>query len=229
MMINVVVINAKLQERENLKKLLVSLSDVELCGIGKDGYDAVKLIKTYKPDIIMIDSKINVYLDTDILHLLKRISPSTAIALTVSGADAIPVDWILQDTPAACLLTDTDMDRLGYIVREIYSGRLYINPTIAVKIICLLADRNRAAGSVNHSGNHAGKKKELSHLRKLSSTEMQIFAAIAKGKSSNEIACCLNLKNGTIRNYISTAMRKAGLKNRIEIAFFARENGLVET
>jgi DNA-binding NarL/FixJ family response regulator len=222
MMVYIVAINEKFQEREELKHQLASLAGVKLCGIGKDGYDAVRLVDVYKPDIALIDSKINVYVHTGLLHLLKRISPSTAIALMVSAEDVIPVHWMIDETPAACLLKDTDMDHLEYIIKEVYSGRLYINPAIAVKTFCILADRNKAAGSETRWEG----KKETPRLAELNSTEIRIFAYVAEGRSNNEIAGCLKLKNGTVRNYISTAMRKAGLKNRVEIAFYARENGL---
>jgi DNA-binding NarL/FixJ family response regulator len=221
-MISVVGIDGNVQEREHLKTVLASHPDIELCGIGKDGYDAVRLVDAYKPDVVMIDSKINEYTDADIPRLLKRISPSTAIVLMVSSTGPIPVRWIINGIPAACLLKDTDMGRLEQIIKEIYSGGQYINPTIAVKIFSLLAGRNKAAGN----GRREEKEKSPSRLAGLSFTELQIFAYIAKGKSNNEIADCLNLKNGTIRNYISSAMKKTGLKNRIQIALYAKDNGL---
>jgi DNA-binding NarL/FixJ family response regulator len=61
----------------------------------------------------------------------------------------------------------------------------------------------------------------------ISGIELRIMTFIGEGRSDKEIAENLNLKPGTIRNYISSAMRKAGLRNRTEIAIYVFKKGLV--
>jgi DNA-binding NarL/FixJ family response regulator len=60
----------------------------------------------------------------------------------------------------------------------------------------------------------------------ISKTELQIMRFIGEGRSSKEIAERLNLKAGTVRNYISSAMQKTGLRDRIQMAIYAVQNGL---
>ncbi|MDR0496695.1 MAG: helix-turn-helix transcriptional regulator, partial [Treponema sp.] len=61
----------------------------------------------------------------------------------------------------------------------------------------------------------------------LSKLELQMLAYIGEGKSSDEIAGNLHLAVGTVRNYISTVMRKTGTRNRSQLARCALFYGLV--
>jgi DNA-binding NarL/FixJ family response regulator len=232
-MINIVVINERLREDEDLKNVLASFLDVELCGSGQDEYDTVKLVRIHKPDIVILDSKLSTQMRVDILHILKHISPSTAIVLLISRIDGMPVHWMIDGVPAACILRDTDMYRFKDIIRHVYRGGQYINHTVAMMTIGLLANKadNRQTAARQAAGNRERQERNLAFFRRirLSSTEQQIFAYIGKGRSNNEIAGLLKLKNGTIRNNVSSAMRKAGLKSRIQIALYAVEHGITET
>jgi DNA-binding NarL/FixJ family response regulator len=229
-MINIVVIYERLREEEDLKNVLASLPDVELCGNGQDGYHAVKLVSIHKPDIVILDSRLNTQMGADTLHLLKRISPSTAIVLLISRIDGIPVRWMIDGVPAACILRDTDMHRIETIIREVHSGGRYINPAVAMATFSLLANKDKTVSrQAAGNGEYRERKKDFPRRTSLSPTERQIFAYIAKGRSNSEIAECLRLKSGTVRNYVSSAMRKAGLKNRIQIALYVLNCGITGT
>jgi DNA-binding NarL/FixJ family response regulator len=228
-MINIVVINERLWEDEDLQNILVSLPDVKLCGSGQDDYYTVKLVSDHKPDILLLDSRLNAQIGANILPLLRSRSPSTAIMLLIPSIDGIPVHWMLDNTFAAYILRDMDLHHIGNIIREVHVGGRYINPTVARTTFNLLANKAKAAEKQAARNRELRKKKTPPRQIKLSSTEQQIFAHIAKGKSNSEIAESLGLKNGTVRNYVSSGMRKAGLKNRIQIALYAIEYGITET
>ena len=61
----------------------------------------------------------------------------------------------------------------------------------------------------------------------LSKMELRVLTNIGEGYTSGEIASNLNLAVGTVRNYISSVMRKTGLHNRSQMARYALYYGLV--
>ena len=65
----------------------------------------------------------------------------------------------------------------------------------------------------------------LTHPNPLSSQEQAVLKEVAKGASNQEIADCLFLSNGTIRNYMSTILTKLNAENRTEAAKIAQEKG----
>ena len=69
-------------------------------------------------------------------------------------------------------------------------------------------------------------EKDYYFLADFSRMEFQIFKFVAKGYSSKEIAKILSLKDGTVRNYISSLMHKMGLKSRTQVILYALQNGL---
>ena len=57
---------------------------------------------------------------------------------------------------------------------------------------------------------------------------MDVLAELARGKTSPEIGQSLNLKEKTVRNYVSNMLEKLGLSNRIELAVYAVQNNLYD-
>jgi DNA-binding NarL/FixJ family response regulator len=98
-----------------------------------------------------------------------------------------------QDHPAA---------RLAEIIRDVASGRRYVDPDIA-------------ASALTENDNP------------LTDRELQVLRAARTGASINEIAAQVHLAPGTVRNYLSTAMAKLGVSSRHAAAHRAWEQGWI--
>jgi DNA-binding NarL/FixJ family response regulator len=61
----------------------------------------------------------------------------------------------------------------------------------------------------------------------LSRIELQVIDCIAQALANKEIAAKLQLKEGTVRNYITSVLQKTGLKSRTQIAAYANNAGLM--
>ena len=114
------------------------------------------------------------------------------------------------------------MNRLAAILRGVHGGESYVNAQITARAFQILADFFRGKNP------DAQMRDENGHslLADFSRAELKVLRHIAKGCSSKEIAQNLGLKDGTVRNYISSLMQKAGLKNRTQIVLYAQQNGL---
>ncbi|AEF80637.1 response regulator transcription factor [Leadbettera azotonutricia] len=222
-MISIVVIDDEIQDIERIKYLLHSQGDLELRGFGKDGYDAIRLVRSIKPDIAILNISLALYCGVEISHLLKRDSPSTAIVAMGSQLDINLIKRVVNEAVAAYILKE-DFNHLAEILRKVHEGEYYFNPLICTQAFRILASllQKPAAGDYIPSAC----KKESDFPAGLSRTEMKILALIGEGYSDKEIAGKLKLKNGTVRNYISRIMRKGCLKSRPQAIAYAIKNGL---
>jgi DNA-binding NarL/FixJ family response regulator len=223
-MIKIVVIDEKESDRNKITKLLSSQVDFEIVGLGTDGYDALKLVSALKPDITILDFNLSYIDGAEILPLLKRKSPSTSIIILTSVDDDEHICKALENKVPGYLLKNTDMDMLVNSIRCIYRGGHYITPKIAAKAFHILSElmreKNKQKDITPSKGDSA------SFPLSISRTELRIMAFIGQGQSNKEIAENLCLKIGTVRNYISSAMQKAGLRHRTQVAIYALRNGI---
>jgi two-component system response regulator DesR len=187
--------------RGALAALLELEEDLSVVAEAATSTDAVRLAREHRPDIAVLDlemppadglraaEEIRAALPTRIVLVTRHARPAVlrrALSAGVSG-------FVPKTTPAA---------RLAEIIRDIASGRRYVDPDIAASALteddCPLTDR-----------------------------ELQVLRAARTGASVSEIAAQVHLAPGTVRNYLSAAMTKLGVTSRHAAAHRAWEQGWI--
>jgi two-component system response regulator DesR len=187
--------------RGALAALLELEEDLSVVAEATTSTDAVRLAREHRPDIAVLDlemppadglraaEEIRATLPTRIVLVTRHARPAVlrrALSAGVSG-------FVPKTTPAA---------RLAEIIRDIASGRRYVDPDIAASALteddCPLTDR-----------------------------ELQVLRAARTGASVSEIAAQVHLAPGTVRNYLSAAMTKLGVTSRHAAAHRAWEQGWI--
>jgi DNA-binding NarL/FixJ family response regulator len=222
-MICTVIADTKKEDREKLITLLTHHKDFEVQGVGKDGYDAFKLVTLYKPDIAIVDANLDFISGPDVAPLLKQQSPATLIVILTSQLDDKQISRALSNKIAGFILKDQDLDTLPLILKDICIGKYYMSPQISSRMFYIFSEilsKSRPA--------HPVAQQACPLPPGISRTELQIISRIGKGQSEMEIAEHLDLKEGTVRNYISSAIHKTGLRDRTQVAIYALKNGLVK-
>ena len=234
MVINVIktiIISSHKQSHQKIASRLSTEEGIIVLAQGRDSYDALKLVGAFKPDIAILDT-----LDEEeIPHLLKVRSPSTSVVIVVAKISDYQIYKAALNEVSGFISKETDLDTLPMILNFVYQGKCFISPTFASKVLHLL-------GSFNYKDIHdfATSKypicTEITDIPahsgedptdNLSKTELKILVEIGKGHTSNEIAENLGLAVGTVRNCISSVMRKIGLNNRSQMVRYAFGCGLV--
>ncbi|MDR1901418.1 MAG: response regulator transcription factor [Treponema sp.] len=223
-MLQILIIDDHEVDRILLQKFLSGQPDLKIVGIGEEAYDACMMLNTIKPDIIILDLERGHFAGTEIIPLLKQKSPESSIIYFTHKEDEASIRRAIANGIAGYLLKFNDLDKLPYCIREIYRGFSYMSPKIASKVLKICSDL------INHQnqGKKGGDLQESAEIlpSTISKTELNIISYIAQGRSTREIAEILNLKLGTVRNYISSTMQKAGLRSRTQIAMYALHHGL---
>ena len=237
-MIKTVVINSQKQDREKIVSLLSADGDIKVLASGKDGYDAIKLIGNLKPDIAILENHLELIKGEEISPVLRVHSPSTAVVILVTRISDTQLLKAASNEVSGFVHTETDLNILPRVVRLISKGGCFISPALASRVLRLLSLTNTGITNKNSLAANKSRNKISSKLSKrslsgenptenLSRMELRVLAHIGEGLTSDEIAEKLHLTVGTVRNYVSSVMRKTGLRNRSQMARYALCCGIV--
>ena len=222
-MIITVIISSLKQERDKIAGILSAHSDINVSAYGKDAYDALKLIAKLKPDIAILDNNLEYLEGEEIPPLIKARSLSTAVVILLNKINDDSLIKAALNQISGIINKKADMQFFPDILRCIYDGGCYISPSLAARVLQLLADKNRHAKPYRALPVSSG----IDPTKYLTKAELQILSYIGDGYTSKEIAQNMNLAVGTIRNNISSLLRKTGLNNRSQMTRYALFHGLV--
>ena len=211
-MISVLIADDQDLVREGLRMLLEAEPDLQVAGEAGDGAEAVSAARQLDPDVILMDVR------------MPRIDGIQATArLTRSGCQARILmlttydldDYVYRAMKAgACgfLLKDASREQLAEGIRTVSAGHMLLAPSIIQRFIDAAGDPAPAADSARVH---------------LSERELDVIRLIAQGLSNAEIAASLYLSEATIKSHITRILARLGLRDRVQIAVYAYENGIV--
>ena len=219
-MIKVAIVEAQELTRENIRRILSVHKDIKIVELGKDGYDAIKIADSRKPDVMVLAVGIPIVDSVEVTLTLKRRAPQTNIIILSACDDDEYIIRSIRNGVSGYILRDPDMKDLPAAIRIVHSGGGVLSPSITKKtfsiVISLLKEKSPPIDTKDNLPSD------------ISRTELQIIVYVGSGCSNKEIADKLTLNEGTIRNYISTILAKTGLRDRTQIAIYAIKQGLVE-
>jgi two-component system, NarL family, response regulator DevR len=180
--------------------------DVELIGEAATAEEALTIVPSLRPDVLLLDIGLPGMSGTDLVRELAPRLPNTRfVMLTVSTDEDDVVDAI--DHGASGFLTkDVAPDALLRSVRAAHDGDLVVPRRMAARLVRRLSDRSR-------QGARAG---DL--VASLTARENEVVRRLADGFTDREIAESLTLSIRTVETHVSSILRKMGVHNRREAA-----------
>jgi DNA-binding NarL/FixJ family response regulator len=218
-MIQVVIIDAQDSERSHSESILLTQSDFKIVGTGKDGYDAIRLVENFKPDIALLDINLSYIDGVKAAAILKKRFPHTAIIILTYSDNDIYAFKALCNGVSGYLLKSRDMKKLVEVIRVVHEGGCHISPHIAAKIFPLVSQIAQRESPLT---------RDLFSSVNLTKMELQIVCLVGEGLKNHEIAEKMTLKPGTIRNHITVILQKTALRNRTQLAVLAAQYGLIK-
>jgi DNA-binding NarL/FixJ family response regulator len=212
MAVRVVICDDQTIVREGLAMMLKLEPDIQVVGIAEDGADAVKIAEKEKPDIVLMDLKMPFMNGVEATQKIRSKYPEIKVLVLTTYDDD---EWVFDAIKAGAsgyLLKDTPRDDLIKAVRGTVSGKSYIDPDIAGKVL----------GQVSSHQTH----ESTLITGKLTEREVEVLRLIAKGLSNTDISERLYLSEGTIRNHVSSILSKMGVSDRTQAAVIAIQHGI---
>jgi len=237
-LISTVIVSPQKHERDRIAAMLSGEREISILAHGRDGYDALKLIGSHKPDIAILDSNLEFIEGEEIPPLLRLRSPATAFVIVVAKISDYQLYKAATNEVSGIVSKEADLDSLPGILKNVSEGKCFISSVLASRVLRLLCSLSykSAVPHASVESKHVNKPVEACELpslsgedpaKYLSRTELKILVEIGEGHASSEIAENLGLAVGTVRNYISSVMHKTGMNNRPQMVRYAYSCGLV--
>lgn len=197
---------------DGIKSVLSNCPDLEVVGIAHDGFEAVGLMETLKPDVVLMDIRMPNMNGVIATREIKRKNPDAKVIILTTFDDSDYILNAINNGASGYLLKDTSAAALIDAVKNAYAGDTILPSKIARRI----ADAARMVSN--------DREIKLKRAYGFSDRETQIAIMLCEGFTNKQIATALKLSDGTARNYISAIYVKTGSDNRASAVF-----GMLET
>lgn len=201
--------------RQSLSFVMSKQEDIEMVGTAANGCEALELVEEKQPDVVLLDIRMPEMDGVECTRRIKQEFPGIKVIILTTFDDDDYVFDALRYGASGYLLKGVSVDGLTNAVREAARGGSIIAPDVASKVLQMFS--RMAQGDVQVRVN----KKNALELTKM---ERQVIREVGCGLSNKEIAGRLYLSEGTVRNYISSILRKLELRDRTQLAIWAVQN-----
>ncbi|MFJ2770113.1 response regulator [Streptomyces sp. NPDC087300] len=207
--------------RSAFKVLVDSESDMEVVGEASDGAEAVRLAKSERADVVLMDIRMP---GTDGLAATRLISADPSLAhVRVVMLTTFEVDeYVVQSLRAGAsgfLGKGAEPEELLGAIRIAAAGEALLSPVATKGLIAkFLAQGEGSDGE----GAVRGER-----LDALTGREREVLVQVAGGHSNDEIAERLEVSPLTVKTHVNRAMAKLGARDRAQLVVIAYESGLV--
>ncbi len=197
---------------DGLRSVLKNEPDIDLVGTASSGPEAIELVRTLTPDVVVLDVTMPQCNGLDTLREIRRISQDTeVVALSMHAGEQVATD-MLRGGASSYVLKAASIQCLVTAIRTVVTGETYLPPDVASFVPTNLL-RPHLEGNEREG-------------ESLSEREKQVLAAVAEGKSSKEIAAELFVTTKTIVWHRQSIMGKLGLRSVAELTKYAVRMGL---
>jgi DNA-binding NarL/FixJ family response regulator len=198
--------------RSGLRLLLERQPDIEVIGEAADGAEAREIAVRERPDLAILDVRMPKLTGLQVTREIKSQAPEVAVLiLSMHDDERYLFEALKAGASGYVLKTQADAD-LVEAIRAVERGEPFLTPGAQQALIKDVLERGR----------------ESEDKEELTPREEEIVKLVAEAHTTREIAEILHLSEKTIENHRGNAMRKLGMRDRVELVRYAIRRGLIE-
>lgn len=200
---NIVVIDDDRLVALSLKTILESTGSISVIATGHSGEDAIRLCDEQKPEVILMDIRMEGMTGLEAGEVILKAHPDAKILYLTTFSDD---EYIIKalNIGAKGYILKQDFAAIAPALEAVMRGQTVFGD----KIIGKLPELMKAADSYDYEAHGITDK------------EREILELVAAGRSNREIASELFLSEGTVRNYLSSLLDKLQLRDRTQLAVY---------
>lgn len=200
--------------RLGLRRLLDLAHDIEVVAEANDGEEAVQVVQASRPDVLLLDVRMPRLSGLGVLEALNLLGclPPT-LMLTTYNDD----EMLLRSRRAGArgyLLKDVSLETLLDSIRTVARGETLTRPVLSEHVLLALQQPAVQAPDMQESPD-------------LTERELELLRLMASGYSNRELADLVQLKEGTVKNLVSSILLKLQARDRTRAVLLALERGLL--
>ncbi len=203
--------------RQGLRQTLSVYDDMEVLGECDPAADVCSIVESLSPDIVLVDVGVRLLRGFDVTRQIATHCPKVAVVVLAPNPDDEQLFRAIKSGAVAFLSKDIPPDKLGGVLKQVGRGEYPINES-------LLAKPDTARQVLRLFQSFALKNMETL-MTPLSPREMEILRYVAEGNPNKRIANALNISEQTIKNHITSIMRKLNANDRTHAVVLAVRQG----
>jgi DNA-binding NarL/FixJ family response regulator len=196
--------------RSGLRMLLERQEDLEVVGEASDGIEARDMVIAERPDIAILDVKMPHLTGLEATREIREAAPEVSVLiLSMHDDERYLFEALKAGASGYVLKSQADQDLLDAI-QAVDRGEPFLTPDAQRALIKDVLERGEEPSD------------------ELTPREQEVVKLAAEAHTNREIAEILGLSEKTVENHRANAMRKLGMRDRVELVRYAIRRGLIE-
>jgi len=212
MSIRILLVDDHQMMRDGLRSILDLEDDLDVVGEAGNGYEAIEMARTRRPDVVVMDIGMKNLNGIDATRQIKAEDPKAKVVALSTHSDESYVLGMFKAGASGYVLKDAAVEEMRRAIRAVAAGHHYLSPEIA--------------GSVVAAHVRGPSEDSASPSATLAPRERQILQLLAEGDSSSEIARKLHIATTTVDSHRRNIMKKLDLHSVAELTKYAIREGL---
>jgi DNA-binding NarL/FixJ family response regulator len=207
--------------RLGMRQILEQEPDFDIVAEADDSRSAFEAAEQLDPDIVLLDLSIPAPGGIETTQRIKREVPSAGIIALAVGEDEDMLFDAIKAGAAAFILKDIGPDDLVTIIRRVNGGEYLIND----KVFARPAVASRVLKEFRELAVYGQEAAPI--FAPLSPREVEILDNIAKGMTNKQVAYSLSISEQTVKNHMSSILRKLSVNDRTQAVVYAMKQGWI--
>lgn len=211
-MVRVLIFEDNRNFRESLSLYLASADGLWLSGAFADATEAVKMVKKYQPDVVLMDIQMPYVSGIDAMREIKKINSNTKVLIQTVFEDDDKVFAAICAGANGYILKNPRPESYVQAIIDVYNGGSHLSPSIAAKVLTMF--QNQFAKTENH-------------YVQLTQREREVLQCMVKGMSYKMIADACDISFNTVHSHVKNIYEKLHVNSAPEAVVKALEWRLV--
>ncbi len=221
--IDILIIDAQPLFREGLKRVLELDSTLQIVAEGESGEQLLPLFSQYQPDVVLMEINLPPQTGIQALGELNQHFPHSKVIVFTVVDDFFYVSQAIRAGASGYLLKEMDSPSLIHAIKVVVAGSHYLHPKVTKDFI----DELNKLALLDPEGLFF--QREVIHpYHLLTRRECQALQLLADGHSNRTLGETLEISEKTVKNHVSSILRKMDLTDRTQAVVTALKKGWVE-
>ncbi|MBI2763184.1 MAG: response regulator transcription factor [Chloroflexi bacterium] len=208
--------------RVGIAQILSKENDLEVVGEAEDARTAMEAALETSPNVILMDLSLPAPGGIETTQRIKRELPSVLIIVLAAQEDEDALFDAIKAGAAAFILKDISPDDLINVIRRVSNGEYLINDTVFAKP----SVASRVLKEFRELAIYGQDAQPI--FAPLSPREVQILDNIAQGMTNKQVAYTLTISEQTVKNHMSSILRKLSVNDRTQAVVYAMRQGWIK-